>query len=115
MSEIVNNITEMTLEEINEGTNDFVSGTLVSLIGGSTGKALGQIKEGIEKTQDMILELQASLDEFREETGESLREIQSELELQDLGDRTEELDDYYTNLKTLEEKYSGIIWPTIVK
>lgn len=107
--EIVNNVTEMTLEDFNNVTDDPVSEGLVTLLGGATGRALGEIEEEIAETQDMIREVQASIDALSADMKDSFDEIKTEQYKQDLEARTMKLDEYASSFEDLNNMYSDVI------
>lgn len=107
--EIVNNVTEMTLEDFNNVTDDPVSEGLVTLLGGATGRALGEIEEEIAETQDMIREVQASIDALSADMNDSFDEIKTEQYKQDLEARTMKLDEYASSFEDLNNMYSDVI------
>lgn len=107
--EIVNNVTEMALEDFNSVTGDPVSEGLVTLLGGATGRALVEIEDEISETQDMIREVQASIDALATDMKNSFDEIRTEQYKQDLGERTMQLDKYASQFEDLNNMYSNVI------
>lgn len=107
--DVLNNITQQALEDINAVTDDPFTNGLMLLLGGSTGRTLAEIQEELEKTQDMIRELQQNVNALAHETQKSLDEIQSHLDRQDLEKQLGQLDGYCQSLEELSNLYSSII------
>lgn len=107
--EIFNNVTEMALEDINGVTDDPVTHGLCVLLGGATGRALNEIIGEIEKTQEMIEELQESVDLLARETETQLDAIEAHLSAQDFSYRLMALNRTKTTIDRLSAGYSEII------
>lgn len=107
--EIINNVTEMTLEDINSATDGPLSKGLCTLLGGATGRALNEISEEIEATQEMIAELQKSVEVLAVQTEEQLDVIEDHLNEQDLYDALDTLNEADAAVDSLSEQYREII------
>ena len=107
--EIINNVTEMTLEDINGATDGQLSEGLCTLLGGATGRALNEISDEIEATQEMIAELQKSVEVLAVQTVKHLDVIEDHLNEQDLDDALGTLNKADAAVDSLSRQYREII------
>ncbi|MCB2300854.1 PLAT/LH2 domain-containing protein [Clostridium tagluense] len=100
---------EIALEKLNQTSGDKISGTLLTLIGGSTGSALFRIEKEIAETQNMILELQISVNSLITQVTNFFKQITAEILKSRFYIDMQMINKYYEKVIALQQSYLAII------